>query len=83
MADRYKQLVNNTEESRDGPSLKNEDLIKRVERSNCLKVGLIVFGEMGHVTPMVRLASALEEEGHEIRFYSCKYQETKVQKMLD
>ena len=57
-----------------GTKFSNDELLKRIERSKKLKVALVAVGEMGHITPIVRLACALEEYGHETRVFTNKYQ---------
>lgn len=58
-------------------------LLKRIEKSKKLKIGIVVIGEMGHITPLIRLADALEEAGHETVFFTSLYAKEKAQRMMD
>ena len=53
-------------------------LLSTIAKSKNMKVALVVIGEMGHVIPIVRLASALEERGHQTTIMTFSYAKEKA-----
>ena len=52
--------------------------MSRIEKSKKMKIAFIVLGEMGHLTPIVRLMDAVEEAGHETVLCTCGYAKEKA-----
>lgn len=59
-----------------------ERLIAKLAKSKKMRIALLVIGEMGHAIPIIRLASALEERGHEVAIMTFSYAKEKAEKMM-
>ena len=54
------------------------ELILRIEKSKNLKIAFTVIGEMGHMTPIIRVMAALEANGHETVLLTSLYAKEKA-----
>lgn len=64
-------------------SATQDALMARIAQSKKLKIGFAAFGEMGHLTPLVRIGDALAERGHEIVYFTNGWAKEKLTKMLN
>ena len=64
-------------------SVSAAEVEERFEKSKQLRVACLVSCEMGHFTPMVRLAAALEKRGHHVTILTNNYFKDKCVKMCE